>query len=96
MSDFVVHCKKDPYDIYIGRPSVFGNPWRGSSCGGRRQAISNYRAWLVGEKFTTFRQAQRNAILKRMPSLRGQVLGCYCAPLPCHGNILVDLANTGV
>lgn len=22
-----VHCKKEPYDIYIGRPSKWGNPF---------------------------------------------------------------------
>jgi len=22
----VVHCKKEPYDVYIGRPSKWGNP----------------------------------------------------------------------
>lgn len=24
---YVVHCKKDKYDVYIGRPSKFGNPF---------------------------------------------------------------------
>lgn len=23
----VVHCKKEPYDVYIGRPSKWGNPF---------------------------------------------------------------------
>lgn len=23
----VVHCKKEPYDVYIGRGSKFGNPY---------------------------------------------------------------------
>lgn len=23
----IVHCKKDKYDIYIGRPSIWGNPF---------------------------------------------------------------------
>ena len=23
----VVHCKKEPYDVYIGRPSKWGNPY---------------------------------------------------------------------
>jgi hypothetical protein len=26
-------------------------------------------------------------------SLKDKVLGCYCAPLPCHGDVLVKLAN---
>lgn len=23
----VVHCKRAPFDVYIGRPSKWGNPW---------------------------------------------------------------------
>lgn len=25
MSTKVVHCKREKYDVYIGRPSIFGN-----------------------------------------------------------------------
>jgi len=28
----VVHCKKEPYDVYIGRPSKFGNPFKRCWC----------------------------------------------------------------
>jgi Domain of unknown function (DUF4326) len=23
----VVHCKRSPHDVYIGRPSIWGNPF---------------------------------------------------------------------
>jgi len=26
-------------------------------------------------------------------NLRGKILGCYCAPLACHGDILARIAN---
>jgi Domain of unknown function (DUF4326) len=28
-----------------------------------------------------------------LPELRGKTLVCWCAPLPCHGDVLVELAN---
>jgi len=30
-----------------------------------------------------------------LPELRGKVLGCWCAPKACHGDVLVSLANAG-
>jgi hypothetical protein len=28
-----------------------------------------------------------------LPELRGLDLICWCAPLPCHGDVLLRLAN---
>jgi hypothetical protein len=28
-----------------------------------------------------------------LPELKGRVLGCWCAPLACHGDVLAQLAN---
>ena len=30
-------------------------------------------------------------LLAALPELQGKVLGCWCAPLPCHGDVLVEL-----
>jgi hypothetical protein len=32
-------------------------------------------------------------LLERLPELRGKVLGCWCAPLPRHGDLLATLAD---
>ena len=29
-----------------------------------------------------------------LPELRGKILGCWCAPKVCHGDVLVELAAT--
>lgn len=82
----VVHCRKEKYDIYIGRPSFWGNEFVIGVDGTREEVIEMYRNWL-------FTHPEGKKRLKRVPELRGKILGCYCAPLPCHGDILLELAN---
>lgn len=91
MSGKVVHCKKEKYDVYIGRPSKFGNPF--SHLEGtlakfkvdtRMEAIDKYKEWLL-EKPELIAAAKQE--------LKGKILGCFCYPLPCHGDILLKIAN---
>jgi hypothetical protein len=79
----VVHCKKEAYDVYIGRPSKWGNPFEIGKDGSRSEVISKYETFI------------RNSpeLLQDVKSLKGLRLGCWCAPRPCHGDILVKLAN---
>lgn len=79
----VVHCKPERYDVYIGRPGPWGNPFVIGRDGDRAEVIRKYEAWLL-------RQPQ---LLARLGELRGKVLGCYCAPLACHGDVLARLAD---
>ena len=84
MSKWVVHCKKDPYDIYIGRPSKWGNKFVIGKDGTREDVIRKYHNWII----------QQPLLIKDIiPELKGKVLGCRCAPKPCHGDILAELAN---
>lgn len=92
----VVHCKIDKYDVYIGRPSVWGNPFshkNGTLAKYKvdtvEQAVDRYREWVMAQP--TFVD-----VIKR--ELKGQVLGCWCktANNPyalCHGDVLVKIAN---
>lgn len=41
----VVHCKRAPFDIYIGRPSKLGNLFVIGRDGNREQVIEKYRAY---------------------------------------------------
>lgn len=84
MNELVVHCKKDPYDVYIGRPSKWGNPFAIGKDGTREEVIEKYREWLMKNWVDAFLD---------VAELRGKILGCWCAPLPCHGDILAELAN---
>lgn len=79
----VVHCKKEQYQVYIGRPSKWGNPFEIGRDGTREEVIEKYRQWIQT-------QPQLLAVLAE---LKGKVLGCWCAPKACHGDVLVELAN---
>lgn len=79
----VVHCKREVFDVYIGRPSPWGNPFTIGRDGTRAEVISKYGHWLRAQP----------VLLKKVAGLRGLTLGCWCNPLPCHGDILARLAE---
>ena len=80
---FVVHLRKSRYDIRIDRQTKWGNPFVIPRDGDRDTVIRKYREWVVTQPH----------LVAALPELRGKVLGCWCAPLPCHGDVLVELAN---
>lgn len=79
----VVHCKKDKFDVYIGRPSKWGNPFIIGKDGSREDVIKKYREWILNQY----------DLLKDLQELKGKILGCFCAPQACHGDVLIELAN---
>lgn len=88
---FVVHCKRSKFDVYIGRPSPWGNPFShlnntlaAYKVSDRDEAILRYEEWLLS-------QPELVQLVKM--ELCGKVLGCWCAPKRCHGDILSRIAN---
>jgi len=79
----IVHCKKESYDIYIGRPSIWGNPFTIGKDGSRQEVIDKYRAYVMSNKI----------LLSKLHELKDKTLGCWCKPLPCHGDILKELCE---
>jgi len=77
----VVNCEKDEYDVYIGRPGKWGNPFKIGKNGTRKEVIEKYRKWIL----------KSPKLLKDLKELRGKVLGCWCKPKPCHGDVLIGL-----
>ncbi len=77
----VVHCNKEPYDVYIGRGSRWGNPFRIGKDGTRDEVLEKYRQYIL---------ANPDLIL-HLPELLGKTLGCWCKPLRCHGDILNEI-----
>jgi hypothetical protein len=72
-----------PYDVYIGRPSKWGNPFRIGPDGNREEVIRRYRDWI----------GKQQGLLKSLPELKGKRLGCFCKPLACHGDVLAGLVD---
>ena len=86
----VVHCKKEPFDIYVGRPSKWGNPFSHKEgtlaqfkVSSREEAVKRYRSWLLTQPH----------LLEEMIDLKGKVLGCWCKPESCHGDVLVEMLH---
>jgi hypothetical protein len=90
------------YDVYIGRAiprqrlkgSKWANPFLedipdrpgkpGKKRAGTREVvIAKYHAYLLGNA----------ELLAALPELRGKVLGCWCKPEACHGDVLATLAD---
>ena len=80
----VVHCKKSKYDVYCGRPSIWGNPFEIGKDGTRKEVIAKFKKYLLANE----------ELVDKLPELRGKILGCWCAPKACHCDVLADLANT--
>lgn len=78
-----VHCKTTAYDVYVGRPSKWGNPFVIGRHGDRDQVCEMYEAWLWTQP----------KLVNALHELRGKTLGCWCAPHRCHAELLERLAN---
>lgn len=69
--------------VFIGRPSKWGNPYIIGVDGGREECIRKFENYLLSNKI----------LMQSLPELVGKTLGCFCKPLPCHGDILVKMVK---
>jgi len=83
-SAYVVHCKKSSYDVYVGRPSPFGNPFEIGKDGSRDEVILKFKEWLKDHP---------DLKEKAKRELKGKILGCWCSPKYCHAEVLAEIAN---
>jgi hypothetical protein len=72
---------KVPYDVYIGRGSKWGNPFKIGKDGTRDEVIEKYAQYIADNEY----------LIGSLEELRGKRLGCYCAPKRCHGDVLIEL-----
>ena len=77
-----------PYDVYIGRGSIWGNPFSHkqgtkaiATVPTREEAIKQYEMYILN----------RPDLIKQLKDLEGKTLGCFCKPKACHGDVLVEL-----
>ena len=85
MKTRIVNKYKQPFDVYIGRGSKWGNPFKIDSANNRDTVIERYRHWIT--------DGDGKHLLHELHELKGKILGCYCAPKPCHGDVLIELVN---
>lgn len=90
MTSRVVNKYKEPYDIYIGRGSYWGNPFVIGKDGTREEVIQKYEIMLKNN-------IRSGAVtIAELKALDGKVLGCFCKPKPCHGDVLIRAINWAI
>jgi hypothetical protein len=85
----VVNLKTEPYDLYIGRENItynleeskWANPYS-LEFYSREEALSLYETYV-----------RQSELYNQLDELEGKILGCWCAPKSCHGDILIKLYN---
>lgn len=86
----VVHCKKSKFDVYIGRVmpefpegSIWANPYKiGPECT-REESFMQYDRYIRNNAY----------LMSRIMELDGKILGCWCHPKKCHGDIIIAIIN---
>lgn len=68
--------------VYVGRPSKWGNPFHVGRDGTRQEVIERYQRWLI-----------ETGPFNDLHELKGRNLLCWCAPEPCHADVLLALAE---
>ena len=77
--------------VYVGRPSVLGNPYVIGHDGSRHDVVDQYRAWLR-EQYRhdgAVRRALRQLVMRYLTD-GALTLICWCAPQPCHAEVIRD------
>lgn len=75
-------AKTNAYDVYVGRGTKWGNPFRIGIDGTRDEVIAKHAEWILTQRH----------LIADLWELYGKTLGCHCAPKPCHGCTLARLA----
>ena len=85
-----------PDAIYVGRPSKWGNPSSVKEIMRLFPHSTEEEAhqWAV-VYYNTYIKSRQD-LLDSLHELRGKDLICWCAPSPCHADVLLELANKEV
>jgi hypothetical protein len=70
--------------VRIDRRGPWGNPFELPADGDRDAVIANYENHYLPYK---------PSLLDQLHELKGKALGCWCAPEPCHGDVLKNGAD---
>lgn len=76
----VVNLREEPYDVYIGRGSKWGNHYIIGKDGDRDEVCDKYEKWFFTQPH----------LVNCLHELVGKRIGCFCKPKRCHGDFLVQ------
>ena len=75
--------ERDHTMVRVDRTTKWGNPFKIGRDGDRKTVIEKFEEWI-----------KQNKLMGDIGELKGKDLLCWCAPLPCHADVLLVLANT--
>lgn len=81
--------KGEDYDVYIGRGSVWGNPYRIGHDGDREEVIRKYEYDFQRKFLKAFENFEKNS-----KKINGRILACHCKPYACHGDVIAKFFNS--
>ncbi|NES47965.1 Uncharacterised protein [Escherichia coli] len=96
LKPIVVNKYKEPYDVYIGRGSKWGNPFTHIKdkqtkaefiVSTREESIEKFRDYIIE------RISCGEVKIDELLELAGKRLGCFCKPKSCHGDVLVEIVS---
>eukprot|EP01107_Rhizomastix_libera_P011421 TRINITY_DN28877_c0_g1_i1.p1 TRINITY_DN28877_c0_g1~~TRINITY_DN28877_c0_g1_i1.p1 ORF type:complete len:166 (-),score=42.77 TRINITY_DN28877_c0_g1_i1:25-522(-) len=88
----VFHYRKIPHGmesntVYVGRPSKFGNPFKLDDVNDDKKRA------VVIEQYAEYLASRPDLVQAAISELKGKHLACWCAPKPCHADVLIRVAN---
>ena len=83
MPTTVVNKHVEDFDVYIGRPGPWGNPFIIGRDGDRNTVIMKFAKWLIRSP-----NPRAQWMREHIRELHDKRLGCFCSPDKCHGDVL--------
>jgi len=80
----IVNIRNENYDVWAGKgqDGYFGNPIRLSANEPKGATLERYETYFYK------RLSEDEEFRRRIHELKGKILGCFCKPFPCHGDII--------
>lgn len=79
----------DVFDVYIGRGTIWGNPYQIGIDGDRDEVIRKYKYDFDKKYLKPFEKIEEN-----ITKIQGKIIACHCKPYACHGDIIADYINS--
>lgn len=79
-------CEINDENVYIGRTSIYGNPFVMNHESERNYVCYKFEKWIYSPD-----QSDLLDTIKK--NLKGKNLVCHCAPKKCHGDTILKIAN---
>ena len=77
-------------DVYIGRACFYGGWNLNQSCWANPFTVKQYGDKAI-EMYEDY--IRKSPLINDVFELQNKVLGCWCHPNPCHGDVLIKILN---